>query len=51
MIKKKKLSISEYFKNVVFPEQDKYFEERKLHPKQNVTIKGCFSKECGYAEA
>ena len=46
--KEKKLSLAEYFKNVVFSEQDEYFAEREKH--QTITVKGVFAKECGYGK-
>lgn len=48
-IKKQKRSLSEYFRNVVFPEQDKYFDERQKH--QTITVKGVLAKEWEHAKA
>lgn len=46
---KQKFGIAEYFRNVVFPEQDKYFDERQKH--QTITVKGVLAKEWEHAEA
>ncbi len=39
------MSKAEYFKKIVFPEQDEYFVERSKHPRQNYTVKGVMAKE------